>query len=128
MKEKIEKDMFSVNDSTFNEVVRGIYGEVGRMLVEKTDVMDKIAQYLKLKVKPEPAYKSKFEVGNVVKIKDGPWKEFVGTVISVNEAKGQLKVMLSLFNRDTPVDNIDFLQVEKYIQVTPEFNYGYRKR
>jgi len=64
-------------------------------------------------VKPEPSYKSKFDVGNVVRITDGPWKEFVGTVVAVNEVKGQLKVMLSLFNRDTPVDNIDFLQAEK---------------
>lgn len=52
-RDKIEKDMFSVNDSTFNEVIRGIYGEAGRMLVEKTDVMDKLAQYLKLTVKKE---------------------------------------------------------------------------
>jgi len=53
-KEKIEKDMFSVNDSTFNEVIRGVYGEVGRMLAEKTDIMDKIAKYLGLQVKQEP--------------------------------------------------------------------------
>lgn len=53
--EKIEKDMFTVNDAVFNEVVRGIYGEVGRMLAEKTDVADKIAKYLDLKMKPEPA-------------------------------------------------------------------------
>lgn len=54
-KDKIEKDMFSVNDSTFNEVIRGVYGEVGRMLAEKTDIMTKIASYLGLQVKPEPA-------------------------------------------------------------------------
>lgn len=54
-KEKIERDMFSVNDSVFNEVIRGIYGEVGRMLAEKTDIMDKIAKYLNLSVKEEPA-------------------------------------------------------------------------
>jgi hypothetical protein len=53
-KEKIEKDMFTVNDSTFNEVIRGIDGEVGRMMVEKTDVMERIAKYLGLKVKEEP--------------------------------------------------------------------------
>jgi hypothetical protein len=52
--EKIEKDMFTVNDSTFNEVIRAVYGEVGRMLAEKTDVLDKIAKYLELKVKAEP--------------------------------------------------------------------------
>jgi len=54
-KEKIERDMFSVNDSVFNEVIRGIYGEVGRMLAEKTDIMEKIAKYLNLSVKAEPA-------------------------------------------------------------------------
>lgn len=53
-KEKIEKDMFTVNDSTFNEVIRGIDGEVGRVMVEKTDVMERIAKYLGLTVKEEP--------------------------------------------------------------------------
>ena len=53
-KAKIERDMFSVNDSTFNEVVRGVYGEVGRMLAEKTDVMDVVAKYMNLTVKAEP--------------------------------------------------------------------------
>lgn len=53
-REKIEKDMFTVNDAVFNEVVRGIYGEVGRMLAEKTDIAEKIAKYLDLKMKPEP--------------------------------------------------------------------------
>lgn len=54
-REKLEKDMFTVNDSVFNEVIRGIYGEVGRMLAEKTDIADKIAKYLDLKMKQEPA-------------------------------------------------------------------------
>jgi hypothetical protein len=53
--EKIEKDMFTVNDSTFNEVIRSVYGEVGRMLAEKTNILEKIAKYLDLKVKEEPA-------------------------------------------------------------------------
>ncbi len=52
-KEKIERDMFTVNDALFNEVIRGIYGEVGRGIAEKTDIMAKIAAYLKLEVTPE---------------------------------------------------------------------------
>lgn len=54
-KEKIEHDMFTVNDAVFNEVVRALYGEVGRMLAEKTDIAEKIAKYLKLNMKEEPA-------------------------------------------------------------------------
>lgn len=55
IQEKLERDSFTVNDAIFNEVIRGIYSEVGRMLAEKTDVMPKIAEYLKLSIKPEPA-------------------------------------------------------------------------
>jgi len=54
-KEKIERDMFTVNDAVFNEVLRGVYGEVGRLLAEKTDIVDRIAQYLGLQTKAEPA-------------------------------------------------------------------------
>lgn len=49
---KIEADMFTVNDAVFNEVMRSVYSEVGRMLTEKTDIVEKVAEYLKLKMKP----------------------------------------------------------------------------
>jgi hypothetical protein len=49
---KIEKDMFTVNDAVFNEAMRGVYSEVGRLLAEQTDIVTKIAEYLKLKMKP----------------------------------------------------------------------------
>jgi len=52
---KIEKDMFTVNDAVFNEVVRGIYGAVGQSIAENTDVADKITKYLNLKPKPQQA-------------------------------------------------------------------------
>ena len=50
--------MFTVNDAAFNEVVRGIYGEVGRMLAEKTDIMDLIAKYWDFRSKPSRPPKS----------------------------------------------------------------------
>lgn len=49
---KIEADMFTVNDAVFNEVMRSVYSEVGRLLTDKTDIVEKVAEYLKLKMKP----------------------------------------------------------------------------
>jgi hypothetical protein len=54
-REKIEKDLFTVNDSVFNEVMRNIYTSVAGPLVEKTDLVAKLADYLKLRVTEEPA-------------------------------------------------------------------------
>ena len=52
---KLEKDMFTVNDSTFNEVMRGIYGAIGGTIAEQTDVADRVTEYLGLKKKEQPA-------------------------------------------------------------------------
>ena len=48
-KAKLERDLWSLNDSQFNEVLRGIYGEAGRALAENSDVLEKIAANLDLK-------------------------------------------------------------------------------
>ena len=45
-KQKVERDLLTVNDSQFNELPRGLYGEVARALVEEYDVTDKFAKYL----------------------------------------------------------------------------------
>ena len=47
-RQKIEKDLFTVNDSIFNEVIRNIYTNVATPLVEKTNIVEKLAEYLKL--------------------------------------------------------------------------------
>lgn len=51
---KLERDLFTVNDAMFNEVVRSAGNEVGRLLVEKTDLVERVGQYLKLSIKAEP--------------------------------------------------------------------------
>jgi transcriptional antiterminator NusG len=60
----------------------------------------------------QPAYQSSFSVGDAVKVTDGVWKDFVGTINAINEDKGQVTVLLSVFGRETPVD-LDFLQVTR---------------
>lgn len=55
-------------------------------------------------------YKSSFKVGNPVKVTDGPFKDMIGEVKEINESKGQLVVMLPMFDREVPTP-LDFLQV-----------------
>ncbi|GAB4285824.1 MAG: transcription termination/antitermination protein NusG [Candidatus Dojkabacteria bacterium] len=64
------------------------------------------------KIKQQPTFHSSFQIGDPVKVVDGPFKEFVGSVQEVNESKGRLTVLLSIFGRETPVQ-LDFLQVTK---------------
>ena len=59
-----------------------------------------------------PTYKAAFTLGEAVRIVDGPFAEFLGTVDEINEEKGKVKVLVSIFGRETPVE-LDFLQVAK---------------
>ena len=60
--------------------------------------------------KPKP--KIKFSVGESVVVIDGPFSNFNGTVEDINEEKGKVKVLVSIFGRPTPVE-LDFIQVDK---------------
>ncbi|MFH0968924.1 MAG: transcription termination/antitermination protein NusG [Patescibacteria group bacterium] len=60
----------------------------------------------------EPKYKIDVREGDAVKLTDGPFKDFDGKVQEVNEEKGKVKVLISVFGRETPVE-IDFLQIKK---------------
>jgi len=60
----------------------------------------------------DPVYKAQFSNGEAVKITDGPFSDFLGTIESIDEAKGKVKVLVSIFGRETPVE-LDFLQVSK---------------
>ncbi len=60
----------------------------------------------------EPKYKIDVAVGDPVKIIDGPFKDFDGKISEIDEARGKIKVLVSMFGRETPVE-LDFLQVKK---------------
>jgi len=60
----------------------------------------------------EPKYKFDVAVGDSVKIVDGPFKDFDGRVSEVDEERGRIKVLVTMFGRETPVE-LDFLQVKK---------------
>lgn len=78
-----------------------------------TPISDKeVAAIMKFMVMEAPKYKTSFSVGEAVKIVDGPFADFLGSIESIDEEKGKLKVLVSIFGRETPVE-LDFLQVAK---------------
>jgi len=60
----------------------------------------------------EPKFKVDVKIGDAVRISDGPFKDFEGKVNDVDEERGKIKVLVSMFGRETPVE-LDFLQVKK---------------
>ena len=59
-----------------------------------------------------PQYKIEVEIGDLVKITDGPFKDFDGKVSEIDEERGKVKVLVNMFGRDTPVE-LDYLQIKK---------------
>lgn len=60
----------------------------------------------------QPLYKVSFTMGEAVKIIDGPFTDFLGTIDFIDEKAGKLRILVSIFGRETPVE-LDFLQVKK---------------
>ena len=73
---------------------------------------EEISRILKQMEAEAPKLKIGFREGESVRVTDGPFLDFIGVVESINSEKGKVKVLLSLFGRNTPVE-LDFLQVEK---------------
>ncbi len=73
---------------------------------------DEVEHLLKRMGVEEPKYDVDLPINSPVQIIDGPFKNFEGKVIEVDEARGKVKVLVSMFGRETPVE-LDFLQVQK---------------
>ncbi len=90
----------------------GVTGFVGAGL-KPTPISEKEVQaIMKFVEQEEPKFKMKFSVGEAVKIVEGPFADFLGTVEAVDEARGKVRVLVSIFDRETPME-LDFLQVKK---------------
>lgn len=103
-----------LDDSTWHAVrsTAGVTGFVGignKPTPLDPNEVDTIQKFSKLEA---PTYKASFSLGEAVKIVDGPFADFIGTVDEINEEKGKIKVLVSIFGRETPVE-LDFLQVTK---------------
>jgi transcriptional antiterminator NusG len=73
---------------------------------------EEVNQILKQMEAEAPKLKIGFREGQSVRVTEGPFVDFIGAVDSINSEKGKVRVLLSLFGRETPVE-LDFLQVEK---------------
>ena len=71
-----------------------------------------VSKILKQMTEEAPKVKVGFRRGQSVRVIDGPFIDFVGLVDEINTEKGKVKVLLSLFGQETPVE-LDFLQVDK---------------
>lgn len=101
-----------MNDTTW-QVVRhtaGVTGFVG-IGAKPTPLPEKeVKAVLKFMKMEAPKFEVKFSTGDNVKIIDGPFTDFLGKVEEIDEEKGKVKVLVSIFGRETPVE-LDFLQV-----------------
>ncbi|TSC65323.1 MAG: transcription antitermination factor [Candidatus Doudnabacteria bacterium Gr01-1014_77] len=106
-------EMIVTDDSWY--VVRNtpnVTGFVGSGTIPTPISDDEIKSLQKRMGVEEPKFKVDFIVGDLVRMMDGPFKDYEGKVAEVDEAKGKVKVLVSIFGRETPVE-LDFLQVKK---------------
>lgn len=120
-KKEIEEKLFPgyillkmvVDDETWPVVrntagVTGFVGVEGKPTPLPQEEVSGIQKFVELEA---PKFEAQFKKGESVKIVDGPFSDFVGKVEELDEERGRLKVLVSIFGRETPVD-LDFLQVE----------------
>jgi len=103
-----------MSDQSWN-IVRntpGVTGFVGSGSKPTPLQEEEVNKILKQMAAEVPKVKVGFCKGQSVRVTNGPFIDFVGVVDDINTEKGKVKVLLSLFGRETPVE-LDFLQVEK---------------
>lgn len=104
----------NMNDQSWS-IVRntpGVTGFVGSGNKPVPLRQEEVNQILKQMTAEVPKVTVGFRQGQSIRVCDGPFLDFVGVVDDINVEKGKVKVLLSLFGRDTPVE-LDFLQIEK---------------
>jgi len=91
--------------------VTGFVGAGARPIPLKADEIDTILRQAK-DAKEKPTPKVMFEKGEAVRVTEGPFMNFNGTIEESNAGKGKIKIMISIFGRTTPVE-LEMWQVEK---------------
>lgn len=103
-----------LNDQSWLVVrtTEGVTGFIGAG-TKPTPISDKeVSAIMRFVQQEQPKFKAKFSIGEAVKITEGPFADFLGSIESIDEEKGKLRVLVSIFDRETPVE-LDFLQAKK---------------
>jgi transcriptional antiterminator NusG len=106
-------EMIVTDDSWY--VVRNtpnVTGFVGSGTIPTPIAETEISSLQKRMGVEEPKYKIDVKIGDLVRIMDGPFKEYEGKVSETDDEKGKVKVLVSIFGRETPIE-LDFLQIKK---------------
>ncbi|MCK9578250.1 transcription termination/antitermination protein NusG [bacterium] len=106
-------EMVVTDDSWY--VVRNtpnVTGFVGSGTIPLPVSLNEMESLKKRMGEEEPKYKVDFDIGETIKIIDGPFKDYDGKVSEVDKEKGKVKVMINMFGRDTPLE-LDSLQISK---------------
>lgn len=103
-----------LNDITWPAVrgttgVTGFVGISGQPTSLPEKEVESIMKFMKTEV---PKFEATFNVGDTVKIIEGPFTDFLGKVDAMDEEKGKVRVLVSIFGRETPVE-LDFMQVTR---------------
>jgi transcription termination/antitermination protein NusG len=90
----------------------GVTGFVGTGKSPSPLSAEEVANIQRFVSSPAKRFKTRFVNGEAVKINDGPFTDFLGTISAIDEEKGKVSVLVSIFGRETPVE-LDLLQIAK---------------
>ena len=106
----------SMDDDTWY-VLRNTPGVTGFINIDNKPVPledSAVQSIMKGMTADAPVVKMSFAIGDTVRIIDGPFADFRGEIDEINNEKGKIRVLVSFFGRETPVE-LDFLQAEKEV-------------
>lgn len=104
-----------VLDKDIQEIIKNTEGVIGFVRTGKDPRPlpdQEVKAIMKFMEVEQPSYQSSFNIGDAVKITDGAFVDFVGSISEIDEEKGKVKVLISIFGRETPVE-LEFNQVKK---------------
>lgn len=90
----------------------GVTGFVGMGTTPTPLPESEVKTLMKFAKMEAPKFQAKFVVGDSVKVNEGPFKDFLGKVDEVNDEQGKVRVLVSVFGRETPLE-LDFAQVSQ---------------